>query len=83
MSAGSYAATDTEALIEEFVRMAKLARNMFTLKEPPAATPERMARLLEIRAIGAELRARAPIEKGRTLGLKLLADLSLVHRLAA
>jgi len=27
--------------------------------------------------------ARAPIEKGRTLGLKLLADLSLVHRLAA
>jgi hypothetical protein len=27
--------------------------------------------------------ARAPVENGSTLGLKLLGDLSLVHRLAA
>ncbi len=63
----TYADSSTEALIEEFVRLAKLTRNMFTLPEPPASTPERMARLLEIRAIGAELRARAPIEKLRLL----------------
>jgi HEAT repeat protein len=62
-----YADSSTDALIEEFVRLSKQTRNIFTLPTPPAATPERTARLEEIRAIGKELRTRGPIEKLRQL----------------
>jgi HEAT repeat protein len=62
-----YADSSTDALIEEFVRLSKQTRNIFTLETPPAATPERTARLEEIRAIGKELRTRGPVEKLRLL----------------
>jgi HEAT repeat protein len=62
-----YADSSVDALIEEFVRLSQQTRNIFTLEAPPAATPERTARLEEIRAIGKELRTRAPVEKLRLL----------------
>ncbi len=62
-----YADSSTDALIEEFVRLPRQTRNIFTLETPPTATPERMARLEEIRAIGKELRTRGPVEKLRLL----------------
>jgi Domain of unknown function (DUF2019) len=64
---GDRRATSTDALADEFARLAKLTRSIFTLDGVPAQTSERAARFEEIKAVGAELRARRPVETLRRL----------------
>ena len=68
MSAESYAGMDTDALIEEFARLAKAVRS--ALKYFPNPTRESLKRnplVKELLAVGDELRARKPIDKLRRL----------------
>lgn len=64
---GDLGAMSSDALAEEFVRLAKQTRSIFTLDGVPAQTPERAAHFEEIKAVGAELRARRPVETLRGL----------------
>jgi HEAT repeat protein len=68
MSAQSYAGMDTDALIDEFARLAQATRSALQLV--PNVTRESLERhplMQELLAIGAELRVRKPIEKLRKL----------------
>ncbi|HYA73025.1 MAG TPA: DUF2019 domain-containing protein [Roseiarcus sp.] len=68
MSAEAYAQMSTDELIAEFVRLAQALRSVWTFwAKIPENTPERQAMDRELRAIGAELCARKPIEKLRAL----------------
>jgi hypothetical protein len=68
MSAEAYAQMSTDELIAEFVRLAQALRSVWTFwAKIPENTPERQAMDQELRAIGAELCARKPIEKLRPL----------------
>jgi HEAT repeat protein len=68
MSTPSYADMDTDALIEEFARLAKATHS--ALRLVPNVTRELLVRnplMKELLAVGAELRVRKPIEKLRRL----------------
>ena len=68
MSANTYSRMSADALIEEFVRVGQLTPTVWTVAPILLErTPERLAGLKEIQAIGAELRLRKPIEKLRPL----------------
>src|ERR1700683_4222250 len=68
MSAEPYSRMTTDALIEEFIRVAKTMRSPWTLlPDFPQPSPERPARMKELAAIGAELKLRKPIQKLRSL----------------
>jgi hypothetical protein len=68
MSGDAYSRMSTDALISEFIRLAKIVRHFWTvLPDIPERSPERLVLKKELRAISAELRARGPIEKLRPL----------------
>ncbi len=68
MTAEAYAQMSTDELIDEFVRVAKSLSSLWTFWfKIPKSTPEREALKQELDAVGAELRARRPIEKLRPL----------------
>ncbi len=68
MSAEACAQMSTDELIVEFVRLAQALRSVWTFwAKIPENTAERQAMDQELRAIGAELCARKPIEKLRPL----------------
>jgi HEAT repeat protein len=68
MSAKAYAPTSTDELIDEFVRVAESLSSLWTFWfKTPKKTQEREEMNQDLKAIGAELRARKPIEKLRPL----------------
>jgi hypothetical protein len=68
VSTDDYAQKSADELIAEFVCLAKALRSVWTFwAKIPENTPERQAMDQELRAIGAELCARKPIEKLRPL----------------
>jgi len=68
MSGESYARMSTDDLIQEFIRVAKTLRSIWTFfPKFPERTPERRAMSEEINAIAAELCARKPVDKLRPL----------------
>jgi hypothetical protein len=67
MNASAVSSMTTDALIEQFVRLAQEIRTLFTLDRMPAATPEREAAKQSLAFVAAELRARKPIAKIRPL----------------
>jgi HEAT repeat protein len=68
MSADAYAQMSVDQLIDEFVRLAQALGSVWTFwAKIPENTPERQAMDQQLRAIGAELCARKPIEKLRPL----------------
>ncbi len=68
MSVETYARMSVDELIEEFIRLAKALRSVWTFwAKIPEKTPERQAMNQELKAVSAELCARKPIEKLRPL----------------
>ncbi len=68
MSAKTYASTSDDELVDAFVRLAAALSSLWTYgPKTPQKTPEREAMRQELSAVGAELRARKPIEKLRPL----------------
>jgi HEAT repeat protein len=68
MSAKTYDSRSIDDLIDEYVRLATTLGSLWSRQFKPAEkTPERMQMSGELGAIGAELRARRPIEKLRPL----------------
>jgi Domain of unknown function (DUF2019) len=70
MSAENLAELSTEELVRRFAETAKATRSAHTRDRSPDAlkgTPERKARVAEMQALGAELRARKPIAHIRML----------------
>lgn len=63
MSAEAYAEMSADELIAEFVRVAQSLRSVWAFwSKIPEATPERKAMELGLKATGAELCGREPIE---------------------
>ena len=68
MSANAYGSRSIDDLIDEYVRLATTLGSLWSRQFKPAEkTPERTQMSGELGAIGAELRARTPIEKLRPL----------------
>jgi HEAT repeat protein len=68
MSVKTYTEMSVDELIDEFIRLAKSLSSLWTFWfKTPKKTPEREEMKQELRAIGAELCARKPIEKLRAL----------------
>jgi hypothetical protein len=64
---GDLATMTEDALAQEFVRLAKQARSLFTVDGVPTQTAGRAALVEKSKAIGAELRARGAAEMIRSL----------------
>jgi Domain of unknown function (DUF2019) len=67
MNADAVSSMTTDALIEQFVRLAQEIRTLFTLDRVPAASPEREAAKKSFAVVAAELRKRRPVAKIRPL----------------
>ena len=67
MSANHHSLASTDALIDDFVRTAKVARHFYTLEHFTKRTVERDAAIRELLMVSDELKRRAPIEKLRPL----------------
>jgi hypothetical protein len=67
MNADAVSSMTTDALIEQFVRLAEQIGTLFTLDRAPAATPEREAAKKSLSIVAAELIKRNPIAKIRPL----------------
>ncbi len=67
MNAADLAAMSDDALVEEFIRLGESMPSALAAESGAAQNPKRAALVADVVAVGAELRARKPIEKVRSL----------------
>jgi hypothetical protein len=67
MSPADLAAMSDDALVEEFIRLGQSMPSVLAAESGAAQTPKRAALVADVAAVGAELRARKPLEKLRSL----------------